>query len=398
MQLLEALLSLENKESTKTKSKNNPNFLLELLKNSKDKDLKEIIKAFNIKEEDLKNIKDKKLKEKILLEIKSIKQKNNKISPSLDITNHNIDTQNKKFEKDYKQKNKQIDKTITIEDIRNTPLIMQIKKEEVVIIKNKIKKLPQFNSLSLQLKKEFEKIKTFKEFISFANKNNLNIKEIKIAIPKETSSNINFNIPSKKIEIKNLSKNYKQAIKIEPNIHTNIQNKKSKITLASLLNKTTKKEDKEDKMPLKNQIYTQTIQPQPNNNPVIELKQNILKAKETIKNFSNKLKEAITNYKPPITKIDIDLHPKELGKIALTITKKGKNLKININSNNNAINIFNIHQNELKQQLNNIGFNEINMSFNSNNQKQNENKNQSKQYKKYEEDEEELIIEIPNYA
>jgi hypothetical protein len=398
MQLLEALLSLENKESTKTKSKNNPNFLLELLKNSKDKDLKEIIKAFNIKEEDLKNIKDKKLKEKILLEIKSIKQKNNKISPSLDITNHNIDTQNKKFEKDYKQKNKQIDKTITIEDIRNTPLIMQIKKEEVVIIKNKIKKLPQFNSLSLQLKKEFEKIKTFKELISFANKNNLNIKEIKIAIPKETSSNINFNIPSKKIEIKNLSKNYKQAIKIEPNIHTNIQNKKSKITLASLLNKTTKKEDKEDKMPLKNQIYTQTIQPQPNNNPVIELKQNILKAKETIKNFSNKLKEAITNYKPPITKIDIDLHPKELGKIALTITKKGKNLKININSNNNAINIFNIHQNELKQQLNNIGFNEINMSFNSNNQKQNENKNQSKQYKKYEEDEEELIIEIPNYA
>jgi len=398
MQLLEALLSLENKESTKTKSKNNPNFLLELLKNSKDKDLKEIIKAFNIKEEDLKNIKDKKLKEKILLEIKSIKQKNNKISPSLDITNHNIDTQNKKFEKDYKQKNKQIDKTITIEDIRNTPLIMQIKKEEVVIIKNKIKKLPQFNSLSLQLKKEFEKIKTFKELISFANKNNLNIKEIKIAIPKETSSNINFNIPSKKIEIKNLSKNYKQAIKIEPNIHTNIQNKKSKITLASLLNKTTKKEDKEDKMPLKNQIYTQTIQPQPNNNPVIELKQNILKAKETIKNFSDKLKEAITNYKPPITKIDIDLHPKELGKIALTITKKGKNLKININSNNNAINIFNIHQNELKQQLNNIGFNEINMSFNSNNQKQNENKNQSKQYKKYEEDEEELIIEIPNYA
>jgi len=168
--------------------------------------------------------------------------------------------------------------------------------------------------------------------------------------------------------------------------------------ISSLLNKTTKKEDKEDKMPLKNQIYTQTIQPQPNNNPVIELKQNILKAKETIKNFSNKLKEAITNYKPPITKIDIDLHPKELGKIALTITKKGKNLKININSNNNAINIFNIHQNELKQQLNNIGFNEINMSFNSNNQKQNENKNQSKQYKKYEEDEEELIIEIPNYA
>jgi flagellar hook-length control protein FliK len=129
---------------------------------------------------------------------------------------------------------------------------------------------------------------------------------------------------------------------------------------------------------------------------ITELKQNITKAKESIKHFAKNLKEAIEEYKPPIHKLSIELHPKELGKVEVTLLHRGDNLQIQINSNQpSTINFFNTHQNELKNILVNMGYNEVNMSFNSNQHQQ-----QKQQYKQNQKtfsskEEDGFIIEIP---
>lgn len=133
----------------------------------------------------------------------------------------------------------------------------------------------------------------------------------------------------------------------------------------------------------------------PNQIVLNELKLNIIKAKETIKHFSNNLKEAIENYKPPISKISIELNPKELGKVEVTLIHRGDNLQIQINSNNSAISLFNYHQQELKQNLINMGFSDVNMSFNQQNQQQKGNKEYQQNQKLKQKNEDELIIEIP---
>ncbi|HIQ51403.1 MAG TPA: flagellar hook-length control protein FliK, partial [Nautiliaceae bacterium] len=126
-----------------------------------------------------------------------------------------------------------------------------------------------------------------------------------------------------------------------------------------------------------------------------ELKLNIIKAKETIKHFSNNIKEAIENYKPPISKISIELNPKELGKVEVTLIHRGDNLQIQINSNNSAISLFNYNQQELKQNLINMGFSDVNMSFNQQNHQQKGNKEYQQNQKFKQKEEDELIIEIP---
>jgi len=126
-----------------------------------------------------------------------------------------------------------------------------------------------------------------------------------------------------------------------------------------------------------------------------ELRLNIIKAKETIKHFTNNLKEAIENYKPPISKISIELNPKELGKVEVTLINRGDNLQIQINSNNSAISLFNYNQQELRQNLINMGFSNVNMSFNQQNQQQKGNKEYQQNQKFKQKDDDELIIEIP---
>ena len=75
--------------------------------------------------------------------------------------------------------------------------------------------------------------------------------------------------------------------------------------------------------------------------------------------------------------------------------QKGDKIEIQINTNNqNAINFFSINQQDLKNSLVNMGFTNIDMNFNSN--EQNKKQNTQKQNKKNEENEEELIIKF-NY-
>lgn len=86
-------------------------------------------------------------------------------------------------------------------------------------------------------------------------------------------------------------------------------------------------------------------------------------AKETIRNFTHTLKEEVQNYKPPLTKLSIELNPENLGSVELTITQRGQNLLVQVTSNPQAIQLFMNNTTEFRQQLSNVGFSDVAMSF-----------------------------------
>jgi hypothetical protein len=131
-----------------------------------------------------------------------------------------------------------------------------------------------------------------------------------------------------------------------------------------------------------------------NINVVSELKGKQFLAKQVIKNFNQNLDEAIKNYKPPISKIDIELNPKNLGKVEVTIIQRGNNIQVNMNSDQSNIALFQTNQADFKQALSNIGFSNIDMSFNSNQDKEKKQNQAKKSYKDNEEFEEMGEIEI----
>ncbi|GAA7325117.1 flagellar hook-length control protein FliK [Helicobacter pylori] len=94
--------------------------------------------------------------------------------------------------------------------------------------------------------------------------------------------------------------------------------------------------------------------------------------KETIKHFTQQLKQEIQEYKPPMSRISMDLFPKELGKVEVTIQKVGKNLKVSVISHNNSLQTFLDNQQDLKNSLNALGFEGVDLSFSQDSSKEQE--------------------------
>jgi hypothetical protein len=137
-------------------------------------------------------------------------------------------------------------------------------------------------------------------------------------------------------------------------------------------------------------------------------------AKQMTKYLSQDVKTAIDNYKSPFTRVKVQLNPQRLGEIDLTIVQRGKNLHINLSSNNAAINALSMNANDLKLQLQNNGIQNASLHFNngsdngsnaqSNAQQQQNRQHAQQQYKAFDinEEHEELLssleIIIPSYA
>ncbi|WP_373001884.1 flagellar hook-length control protein FliK [Sulfurimonas sp.] len=137
-------------------------------------------------------------------------------------------------------------------------------------------------------------------------------------------------------------------------------------------------------------------------------------AKQMIKYISQDVKTAIEDYKSPFTRVKVQLNPQKLGEVDLTIVQRGKNLHVNISSNNAAINTLSMNANELKVQLSNNGINNATLNFN--NSSQNSDQGTSQQQNRHnerradeeynyfdnEEQNEEVLssleIVVPNYA
>ena len=124
-----------------------------------------------------------------------------------------------------------------------------------------------------------------------------------------------------------------------------------------------------------------------------------MEAKRKIENFTQNLDDTIKRYKLPISKIEIEIAPEKLGKVEVTIIKRGDKLNIKMSSDNNNINLFQTHQAEFKSALYNIGFSNIDMSFNSNqdrDRKQQQNSRKNHKDNEQIEDNEKIEIEA-NY-
>jgi len=89
-------------------------------------------------------------------------------------------------------------------------------------------------------------------------------------------------------------------------------------------------------------------------------------AKQMIKYLSSDVKNAIEDYKSPFTRVKVQLNPKNLGEMELTVVQRGKNLHVNLSSNNAAINTLAMNANDLKVQLNNNGINNATLNFSNN--------------------------------
>jgi len=91
-------------------------------------------------------------------------------------------------------------------------------------------------------------------------------------------------------------------------------------------------------------------------------------AKQMVKYLSSDIKSAIEDYKSPFTRVKVQLNPQQLGEVDLTIVQRGKNLHVNITSNNTAINTLAMNANDLKVQLTNNGINNASLNFNNSSQ------------------------------
>ncbi len=138
-------------------------------------------------------------------------------------------------------------------------------------------------------------------------------------------------------------------------------------------------------------------------------------AKQMIKYLSTDVKQAIQDYKSPFTRVKVQLNPQQLGSVELTVIQRGKNLHVNISSNNVAVNALATNLSELKTQLNNTGINNATFNFNSGsengssnngqqNNRQQEQQDANEEYNYFDQDtkNEEILssleIVVPSYA
>jgi len=107
-------------------------------------------------------------------------------------------------------------------------------------------------------------------------------------------------------------------------------------------------------------------------------------AKQMIKYLSNDVKNAIDDYKSPFTRVKIQLNPAHLGEVDLTVVQRGKNLHVNISSNNVAVNTLAMNANELRTQLSNSGINNATLNFSDSSQNSNSNTGEQHQQRQNE--------------
>ncbi|MEA3372655.1 MAG: flagellar hook-length control protein FliK [Campylobacterota bacterium] len=137
----------------------------------------------------------------------------------------------------------------------------------------------------------------------------------------------------------------------------------------------------------------------------LELKIN--EAKQMVRHFAGEIKEAIQNYKPPFTRIKMQLNPVKLGEVDVTMVQRGNNVHINISSNSAAVNLLANNATELRTQLAQNGLNNATMNFNSSSnpeqQQQQQRQHLAELYEQFENSEEFDLLEsleiiVPRYV
>ena len=112
----------------------------------------------------------------------------------------------------------------------------------------------------------------------------------------------------------------------------------------------------------------------------------------SVRTFAAQMVEKISEFKPPVTRVNLQLHPAELGEVNITMIARANNLHVNVTSANATMALFLQNQAEFKANLVNMGFSDIQMSFSDHKEGSNAQHNSSKAKKSYESDEDGIMI------
>jgi len=139
------------------------------------------------------------------------------------------------------------------------------------------------------------------------------------------------------------------------------------------------------------------------------LAQKITEAKHLVTHVAQNVKESIENYKPPFTRIKMQLNPQKFGEMEVTLIQRGNNVHININASSTALTAMMQNAHELKAQLSAQGLGDASMNFSSHQQNQQQEQHKQEQaglaYEDFQDFEDEfnevataLEIVVPRYV
>lgn len=361
----------------KTNSKDSDSLLSQTLKNldsmllSKENKAEKNDKVKSKIEEDatniksaLKNVKNDELVKNLTEEPLNTKDKKNQDHLNKD---NNLKDLIKDSAKQDKNSNKELKDNATPQDLAN---LKDLNKESKDFNKelNKNQEKNSFNRENIQdLKNNNQNLNLDKNSQDLT----LNLTQKDFNPTKETKNNkenkdIKQNLFDQKLNFENLNKT--QVVQTKDN-HSNFNNT-NKETFTQEQTKTHSENADKNSLDELNSLVKDL-------NKITQNNTRNITPKETLQHFSQDLKEAVEQYKAPITKLSITLNPHNLGEVEVTLVQRGNNLHINFNSNTNAMNLFIQNQTEFKNSLVNMGFTGLEMNF-SDQGKREQNQNQGK--------------------
>lgn len=299
----------------------------------------------------LKNIKNDEFAKNLTEEL-NIKDKKNQ-------DNLNKDNNLKDLNKESKDLNKDFNKELNKNQEKNN-----LNQENIQDQNKNLKNNDQNLNLDKNLNKEI--VKDTQNLVSNLTQKDFNLNKEPKNNNKE-NKDIKQNFFDQKLNFENLNKT--QVVQNKEN-NANFNNNTNKETFTQEQTKTHSENIDKNSLDELNSLVKDLNKATQNN------ARNIT-PKETLQYFSQDLKEAVDQYKAPITKLSINLNPNNLGEVEVTLIQRGNNLHINFNSNTNAMNLFIQNQAEFKNSLVNMGFTGLEMNF-SDQGKREQNQNQGK--------------------
>lgn len=299
----------------------------------------------------LKNIKNDEFAKNLTEEL-NIKDKKNQ-------DNLNKDNNLKDLNKESKDLNKDFNKELNKNQEKNN-----LNQENIQDQNKNLKNNDQNLNLDKNLNKEI--VKDTQNLVSNLTQKDFNLnKELKNN--NKENKDIKQNFFDQKLNFENLNKT--QVVQNKEN-NANFNNNTNKETFTQEQTKTHSENIDKNSLDELNSLVKDL-------NKVTQNNARNITPKETLQYFSQDLKEAVDQYKAPITKLSINLNPNNLGEVEVTLIQRGNNLHINFNSNTNAMNLFIQNQAEFKNSLVNMGFTGLEMNF-SDQGKREQNQNQGK--------------------
>ncbi|EAH5479426.1 flagellar hook-length control protein FliK [Campylobacter jejuni] len=304
----------------------------------------------------LKNLKNDEFAKNLTEEL-NIKDKKNQDNLNKDNNLKDLNKESKDLNKDF---NKELNKELNKNQEKNN-----LNQENIQDQNKNLKNNDQNLNLDKNLNKEI--VKDTQNLVSNLTQKDFNLNKEPKNNNKE-NKDIKQNFFDQKLNFENLNKT--QVVQNKENNANFNNNATNKETFTQEQTKTHSENVDKNSLDELNSLVKDL-------NKVTQNNARNITPKETLQYFSQDLKEAVDQYKAPITKLSITLNPNNLGEVEVTLIQRGNNLHINFNSNANAMNLFIQNQAEFKNSLVNMGFTGLEMNF-SDQGKREQNQNQGK--------------------